>query len=89
MIGITQTIHAFLPMIRKGGLKKVMVVTSAYGSPNYALKARSAGAAPYATSKAAVNMIVAKYAVATRDEGIIFLGVSPGFVKTRQGGEWS
>jgi NAD(P)-dependent dehydrogenase (short-subunit alcohol dehydrogenase family) len=38
--------------------------------------------APYAASKAAANVVVAKYAAALKDEGILFLSISPGYVST-------
>jgi len=38
--------------------------------------------APYAASKAAANVVVAKYAAALKEEGILFLSMSPGYVST-------
>lgn len=43
----------------------------------------------YSISKAGLNMAVAKFAAAYKDEGIIFLNVSPGLVKTMAGREYS
>lgn len=88
VIGIAQTIQAFLPLVRKGQQKKILVVTSSMGSPAFALDALSDNCIAYSTSKAALNMIVAKYALACKDDGVIFLSVSPGLVKTMPGGEW-
>ena len=87
VIGIAQTINTFLPLIQRGQKKKVLVVTSSMGSPAFALKAPSENCIAYSTSKAALNMIVAKYALAYKDEGIVFLSLSPGLVKTMPGGE--
>lgn len=84
---MAQTIKAFIPLLKQGQQKKVLVVTSAMGSPAFALEAANTYAVSYATSKAALNMITAKYALAYKDEGIVFLAVSPGLVKTMQGGE--
>lgn len=83
---MAQTINAFIPLLRKGGKKKVLVVTSTMGSPAFALKAPSDNCIGYATSKAALNMIVAKYALAYKNDGIVFLALSPGLVKTMPGG---
>jgi NAD(P)-dependent dehydrogenase (short-subunit alcohol dehydrogenase family) len=37
----------------------------------------------YAISKAALNMAVAKFAAALKQEGFVFLALSPGLVDTR------
>jgi NAD(P)-dependent dehydrogenase (short-subunit alcohol dehydrogenase family) len=42
-------------------------------------------AAPYTISKAALNALVAKYNVAYRSQGILFMSISPGFVDTSEG----
>ena len=41
--------------------------------------------APYSISKAALNAMVAKYNVAYKKQGILFMSVSPGFVDTSEG----
>ena len=38
--------------------------------------------APYAISKAALNMAVAKFHVEYKDEGILFMCISPGLADT-------
>ncbi|KAL5498341.1 hypothetical protein ACEPAH_2483 [Sanghuangporus vaninii] len=55
------------------------------GSPRYALTTNISFAGPYAVSKAALNMIVAKFATKLKDEGFTFLAVSPGLVRTLPG----
>ena len=67
----------------------MLVVTSAMGSPAFALEMASDNSIGYSTSKAALNMIVAKYALAYKSDGIVFLAVSPGLVKTLPGGGFS
>lgn len=52
------------------------------GSLNYVLQNDVSFAPGYSMSKAAVNIAVGKFAVKLKDEGVIFLSVSPGFVKT-------
>jgi NAD(P)-dependent dehydrogenase (short-subunit alcohol dehydrogenase family) len=43
-------------------------------------------AVPYSVSKAALNMLTAKYHIAYGSgEGILFLGISPGLVATNEG----
>ncbi|TFY50975.1 hypothetical protein EVJ58_g10805 [Rhodofomes roseus] len=85
VIGVIQTVNAFLPLIRKGTMKKVLTLSSAQGDLDAALNVGIAIAGPYSVSKAALNMVVVKYAVRFRDEGIVFLSISPGLVNTQQG----
>ena len=40
--------------------------------------------APYCITKAALNQAISKYAVGLRDEGFIFLAISPGLVNTSE-----
>jgi NAD(P)-dependent dehydrogenase (short-subunit alcohol dehydrogenase family) len=75
-------VHAFLPLVRKGAVKKVVNLSSGIADLDLIHKVDLAVAAPYAASKAAANIIVAKYAAALKDEGILFLSLSPGFVAT-------
>lgn len=55
------------------------------GSAALAVKAKLPIFAPYSISKAAVDMVNAKYAAELGDEDFIFAAVSPGFVKTHEG----
>ena len=41
--------------------------------------------APYSVSKAALNLVVAKYNAAYAAQGILFMSISPGFVDTSEG----
>ena len=41
-----------------------------------------ADGAPYASSKGAVNIAIAKYKAEYKNEGILFMAISPGFVNT-------
>ena len=85
VLGVIYTINAFLPLIRKGAGKKVVTLSSGHGDLDFALKVGVANAGPYAVSKAAVNMVMVKYAVRFKGEGIVFLTISPGWVNTIQG----
>jgi len=86
-VGPIHTINAFLPLLRNGQLKKCIVISTTAGSPNVAKEIGFAHFAGYGVSKAAVNLAVAKYAARFKDEGIVFLAVSPGMVKTMPGTE--
>lgn len=41
-------------------------------------------AGPYSVSKAAANVVIAKYNAALKNEGILFLSISPGYVATER-----
>lgn len=58
----------------------MFVLTSGLGSAKYVLENRHPYAVPYSVSKAAVNLIVAKYAVTYKD--VVFVAVNPGPVKS-------
>ncbi|OCB86052.1 short-chain dehydrogenases/reductase [Sanghuangporus baumii] len=73
------------PLLRAGKTKKVLVVSSSMGSPSFALATNASTAGPYAISKAALNMVVAKFAIKLKDEGFTIIAVSPGLVRTKPG----
>ena len=75
-------INSFLPLVRAGNTKKIFVLTSGLGSPKYVIENAHPYAVPYSISKAAVNLIVAKFAVTFKD--VIFVAVNPGPVMTQQ-----
>ncbi|KAH9937273.1 uncharacterized protein B0H18DRAFT_969866 [Fomitopsis serialis] len=85
VLGVIRTINVFLPLIRKGGLKKVLTLSSGMGDLDFARNVDVTNSGPYSVSKAALNMVVVKYAVRFKDEGIVFLTISPGIVDTFQG----
>ncbi|TFY65639.1 hypothetical protein EVG20_g5446 [Dentipellis fragilis] len=82
VIGVVHTINIFLPLIKKGSLKKVIVISSGAGDLDFTVAGTFAVNAPYSISKAAVNMVVAKYAGEYKEQGIAFLALSPGMVDT-------
>ena len=85
MIGVTHTINAFLPLLRAGKTKRILIVTSSMGSPEFARTTQYVEAPCYSISKSALNMVIVKFAAALKDEGFVVLGVSPGLVNTLPG----
>ncbi|KAJ7431744.1 hypothetical protein B0H11DRAFT_2128955 [Mycena galericulata] len=81
-VGTVHCINAFLPLLRMGSAKKVVTLSTGAADTGLVLKANLTGSAAYALSKAAVNMVVAKYAAQLKPEGFVFLAISPGFVDT-------
>ncbi|KIX98406.1 uncharacterized protein Z520_05707 [Fonsecaea multimorphosa CBS 102226] len=82
VVGVINTINVFLPLIKKGRVKKVATLTSGMGDLDFINELGIWESAPYSISKAAVNVVVAKYSARYKDEGILFLSISPGVVDT-------
>ncbi|RDI87723.1 hypothetical protein Vi05172_g2234 [Venturia inaequalis] len=84
LVGVFNTITAFLPLLRLSPIKKVISITTGMADLDFT-KDFSIGTAPaYSISKAALNMLVLKYHNAYQNEGILFMGVSPGLVATAE-----
>lgn len=65
-------------------MKKVITISSGVADIDLTNDLEISFAAPYSISKAAVNLAVAKYNAFYKQEGILFLSISPGVVAT----EW-
>jgi NAD(P)-dependent dehydrogenase (short-subunit alcohol dehydrogenase family) len=74
--------NAFLPLLRSGTIKKVLTLSTPLSETHVTLLGEIVGEPSYAISKAAVNMVVAKYAAQFKSEGFTFLTISPGMVNT-------
>ncbi|KAF2730489.1 NAD(P)-binding protein [Polyplosphaeria fusca] len=81
--GVLYTINAFLPLVRAGNVKKVVVLGSGLGDYDSTFKWDIEFGVPYSMSKAAVNLLIAKYGAELKGEGFTFLSLSPGMVMTR------
>jgi len=84
VVGVILAINAFLPLVRKSSIKKITVLSSGMADTDLVMKAEIAFGVAYASLKAALNMIVLKYSIELKDEGIILLALSPGVIDTRQ-----
>ncbi|KAF3918149.1 C-factor [Dactylellina cionopaga] len=82
VMSVIHTTNAFLPLIKKGTLKKIAVLSTGIADVDATLAWGLAGNVPYCVSKAAVNMIVAKYATQVKEDGITIVSLSPGLVLT-------
>jgi NAD(P)-dependent dehydrogenase (short-subunit alcohol dehydrogenase family) len=86
-LGLVHTVRAFLPLICKGELKKVINISTGMADIDLINAVDVAVAGPYSASKAAANVVIAKYSAAHKSEGILFLSISPGYVATERNGE--
>nr|OQO24099.1 hypothetical protein B0A51_05942 [Rachicladosporium sp. CCFEE 5018] len=82
VIGPMLTINAFLPLIRKGAEKKLIYITTGAADVDMTRVSRLTGQIGYSASKAAGNMVMAKYAGELAESGIKTLSIAPGWVET-------
>ncbi|KAL2827748.1 NAD(P)-binding protein [Aspergillus cavernicola] len=83
--GPLKVIFAFLDLIRQGQLKKVVAISSGMGDINMINEIKLSNAAPYAISKGALNVLMAKLNASYADSGILFMSLCPGRVDTLEG----
>ena len=62
VMGPIHTTNAFLPLLRKGTLKKIMTISSGVGDPALTLESGFAVHTSYAVSKCALEMVNVKFA---------------------------
>jgi NAD(P)-dependent dehydrogenase (short-subunit alcohol dehydrogenase family) len=84
VIGVIHSINAFLPLIKKGSVKKIVAISTAIADSEMVLKSGIPGFLTYATTKAALNMVVVKYSIELKNDGVTVLALSPGLVNTRE-----
>ncbi|SPO07104.1 related to protoporphyrinogen oxidase [Cephalotrichum gorgonifer] len=84
VFGTIKAVFAFLPLIREGGLKKVVAISSGMGDLDLINESKLSNAAPYSTSKAAISTFFAKLAASYEEDGILFMSLCPGRVDTSQ-----
>ncbi|KAF4981469.1 hypothetical protein FZEAL_2712 [Fusarium zealandicum] len=88
VVGVHNVTRAFLPLLRKGNLKKVINFSSTIGSVAWASQYKQAPHPAYKVSKTALNMLTVQYAHSFEDEGFTIIALSPGWVKTELGGPY-
>ncbi|KAI0640960.1 NAD-P-binding protein [Trametes meyenii] len=81
-LGVVHSITAFLPLLRKGVAKKIVVIGTTGSVPSVTMLTASAGMAAYTTTKAAAIMVATKYAARLKDEGFTVVSINPGVVDT-------
>ncbi|KAJ6541762.1 hypothetical protein B0H19DRAFT_1381357 [Mycena capillaripes] len=81
-ISVVHSINAFLPLLKNGSTKKVITISSGLADPEFTILGEITAQGAYSISKAALNMVVAKYAAQFKAEGFIFLALCPGSVDT-------
>jgi NAD(P)-dependent dehydrogenase (short-subunit alcohol dehydrogenase family) len=80
VLGNIHLINLFMPQILKGQAKKVTIISSGMADTEWVNEYEIETAPLYATSKAAVNMITAKFNALYKKDGVLFLSICPGLV---------
>ncbi|CAG8932444.1 unnamed protein product [Penicillium salamii] len=86
--GTHNVLRQFLPLMQTSNIKKVVSISSIFGSLTLAREVGYAPCPAYKISKAALNSLMAQYALSYEDEGYVFLTVSPGVGHTLPSRSW-
>ena len=82
VLGAAALVEALLDNVAAGSRKVIVMMSSRLGS----IAEASGVTLPYATSKAALNMLVKGLAATLAGRGIVVVALSPGWVRTDMGG---
>ncbi|KAJ6261653.1 hypothetical protein Dda_2451 [Drechslerella dactyloides] len=82
VMSIVYTTAPFLDLVRNSDQKKILVLSTGIADVDAILMWDMATNIPYAASKAAMNVLVAKYAVQLKADGVTIVSISPGLVQT-------
>ncbi len=85
VFGAIWSTNAFLPLLKQGVQKKVVHITTGMADLDFVKVTGAPHAVTMGISKAALNLVTAKYAAEFADQGIKFLALSPGWVNTAEG----
>jgi NAD(P)-dependent dehydrogenase (short-subunit alcohol dehydrogenase family) len=86
VVGVANTVNAFLPLLRAGHGKKIITISTGMADTDLINRFSIPIAAPYSISKAATNALVAKFNAALgKSENMLVMALSPGLVDTSEG----
>lgn len=80
-MGNIHLFNLFLPLVLKSNLKKVIAISTGLADLELTNDCEVDVAPLYAASKAALNIIVAKFSAQYKKDGVLFLSISPGVVE--------
>jgi NAD(P)-dependent dehydrogenase (short-subunit alcohol dehydrogenase family) len=79
-IGNIHLYNLFLPLLLKGKVKKAINVASGTADLDWTNNLDIEVSSLYAMSKAAMNMVTAKFSAQYKKDGVLFVGICPGMV---------
>ena len=80
VLGNIHLYNLFMPLILKGKVKKVVCITSGMADGDLCNEFEIETGPLYSLSKAAMNLVTAKFNAQYKKDGVLFLGISPGMV---------
>ncbi|KAJ6787236.1 hypothetical protein PWT90_07020 [Aphanocladium album] len=84
VIGNIHLFNLFMPLVLNGRAKKIAALSTGMADLDLVNDYDIKITAPYAISKAALNLAVGKFNARYKQDGVLFLSISPGFVETGQ-----
>ncbi|KAF2272615.1 NAD(P)-binding protein [Westerdykella ornata] len=82
VLGNIHLYNLFMPLILAGDAKKVTAISTGMADLDLVNEFATYMGPLYAMSKAAMNMVTAKFSAQYKKEGVLFVSISPGFVDT-------
>lgn len=82
VIGNVHVLNLFMPLILKGNVKKVVALSTGLADLEITRAHNLHENAPYAISKAALNMAMGKFSAEYAKDGVLFISICPGVVET-------
>ena len=76
-----------MPLVLKGKTKKVIAITSGHADLEFINNFDIENSALYSASKAALNVIVAKFSAQYKKDGVLVFSMSPGVVEVGHFGD--
>ena len=87
VVGNIHFFNLFMPLVLKGKTKKVIALTSGHADLDFINNLDIESSALYAASKAALNIIVAKFSAQYKKDGVLVFSMSPGVVDVGKFGD--
>ncbi|KAM6529966.1 hypothetical protein FALCPG4_008088 [Fusarium falciforme] len=87
VVGNVHLFNLYMPLVLNGRAKKVIAISSGMSDIEFIRQFEIEPAAPYAVSKAGVNVVIAKFAARYAKDGVLSMSICPGSVNTGFEGE--
>ena len=81
-LGFIHSVQAFLPLLRAGSTKRVIVIGTAGSLPLFIRNVGMSNMVAYSMTKAAQHIAAVKWSVKLQPEGFTIVTISPGLVDT-------
>ncbi|PSD52965.1 hypothetical protein C7G72_18665, partial [Acinetobacter baumannii] len=81
VVGNIHLFNLFIPLVKQSKAKKVIAISSGHGDLDWINNNDIEISSLYGASKAALNVVVAKFSVQYKPEGVLFFSLSPGAVE--------